>query len=223
MPIEYQPQYAYPLVVVLHDTGSDPWEPLAHVPALSSRNYIVVCPRGSLALPSDAFGRPRYAWSDNPTDEIAYLRRLLEAAYRHFPHLSQSLHVVSIGHSAAVAVRLAVQCQGLPVGLILLHPPADSLVQLPASSLWPDLRIFVSYPTWLAPPLSFRRHLTRSLTQAGVMLQWNAFPYSTPYHPEVLRQVNRWIMEAVAVRDNRTVSFSKMVSHRRPVIPLKQV
>jgi phospholipase/carboxylesterase len=48
-PIQYEKNYAYPLLVWLHDSGSSEAELFDVAPQISSRNYVAVAPRGLAA------------------------------------------------------------------------------------------------------------------------------------------------------------------------------
>ncbi|MBR4834460.1 MAG: hypothetical protein IKU86_09060 [Thermoguttaceae bacterium] len=50
LPMHYEPKYAYPLIVWLHDAGSSETEIFDVAPQISQRNYVAIAPRG-LACP----------------------------------------------------------------------------------------------------------------------------------------------------------------------------
>src|SRR5215203_5866783 len=58
-PIHYEPGYAYPLVVWLHDSDSNERELSQIMPLVSMRNYVAIAPRGTCELKKD---RGRYGW-----------------------------------------------------------------------------------------------------------------------------------------------------------------
>ena len=65
VPENYEPGYAYPLVVWLHSDASSELE-LDHVmPALSLRNYIAIAPRGNV---KSRGSQRRYRWGTTLTD-----------------------------------------------------------------------------------------------------------------------------------------------------------
>ncbi len=70
-PIHYEPSYAYPLLVWLHDTGGDERQIMHLMPALSMRNYVAVAPQG-LSHESAAPSQDAAAWS--PEDIVSLLR-----------------------------------------------------------------------------------------------------------------------------------------------------
>src|ERR1700722_14844159 len=50
LPADYQPKYAYPLVVAFHANGGDEDVAARLIPSLSRRNYIAACPRATVPL-----------------------------------------------------------------------------------------------------------------------------------------------------------------------------
>lgn len=71
VPREYEPNYAYPLLILLHPRGSDEERAIVSVPALSSRNYIGLSLRGPEELKrrgrTIGFGwGPEFADPDRP-------------------------------------------------------------------------------------------------------------------------------------------------------------
>lgn len=46
LPMHYEPNYAYPLIVWLHDAGSSETEIFDVAPQISTRNYVSIAPRG---------------------------------------------------------------------------------------------------------------------------------------------------------------------------------
>src|SRR5438105_1512038 len=62
LPVGYEPNYAYPLLVFLHDHGGNEEQVLRLAPRLSRRNYICIALRGPQELPARADGRPAFSW-----------------------------------------------------------------------------------------------------------------------------------------------------------------
>src|SRR5438046_8169728 len=73
VPADYQPKYAYPLVVLFHAGGADEDAAARLAPSLSRRNYVTACPRGSVPLGPGATGRPGFAWDDADPHAADYL------------------------------------------------------------------------------------------------------------------------------------------------------
>lgn len=203
LPTEYQPKYAYPLVLFLHDAGSNEWEALAEVPHLSSRNYLILCPRGSQPLPPDCFGQARWGWTVQHDADARYLRRLLSVFLRRYPNTSR-FYVVSLGQAANVADLITVSSP-LPVtGLALLDPP---LLHLQSERFGicarRGLQLFLAtsrIPTAKRPAV---RRFARHFRSVGARVHTETYPTTSLCLSQTLRQVNRWIIDALQAKSSR--------------------
>ncbi|MFY8201071.1 MAG: hypothetical protein ACOVLE_10395, partial [Pirellula staleyi] len=65
VPENYEPGYAYPLVVWLHSDASSEMELDNVMPALSLRNYVGIAPRGNV---KSRGSQRRYRWGTSLTD-----------------------------------------------------------------------------------------------------------------------------------------------------------
>ena len=111
LPSDYQPKYAYPLVVLFHADGGDEDAAARLVPHLSRRNYIAACPRGPVSLGLSATGRPGFAWGDDPrADE--YLLATVAHARREYHVHSERVYLIGVGEGAAAAYRLGLAMAG---------------------------------------------------------------------------------------------------------------
>src|SRR5262245_52842090 len=105
LPTDYQPLYAYPLVVLFHATGESEEHAARLVPALSRRNYWVVCLRGSVSLGPRADGRPAFGWPE--ADEcVTDLQAALTHATTEFSIHPERVFLAGVGEGAAVALSL---------------------------------------------------------------------------------------------------------------------
>src|SRR4249919_3466028 len=87
LPTGYEPNYPYPLLVLLHGHGSSEEEILRLAPNLSRRNYICIGLRGPRPLDPRPDGRPAYSWGldgNFDTDIEEYVFRAVEQTRRNF-------------------------------------------------------------------------------------------------------------------------------------------
>src|ERR1700678_1614179 len=73
LPADYQPKYAYPLVVLFHADGGDEDAAARLVSSLSRRNYIAACPRGPISLGRGAAGQSVFGWGEPSPKVDEYL------------------------------------------------------------------------------------------------------------------------------------------------------
>src|SRR5262249_51033931 len=63
LPIGYEPNYPYPLLVFLHGHGSNEEQALRLAPKLSRRNYVAISLRGPRRIEKHNSRRPGFAWN----------------------------------------------------------------------------------------------------------------------------------------------------------------
>lgn len=119
IPQRYEPNYAYPLLVLLHGRGGDEHQMLASMPAMSWRNYVGLSLRGPEALSrrgepagfgwGPGFARPdrlsaRFAPLETPAEVVRRVLRgdspddvdrLEDGVFASIRELRRSLHVHS--------------------------------------------------------------------------------------------------------------------------------
>ncbi|VTU01399.1 Putative esterase OS=Singulisphaera acidiphila (strain ATCC BAA-1392 / DSM 18658 / VKM B-2454 / MOB10) GN=Sinac_0857 PE=4 SV=1: Abhydrolase_5 [Gemmataceae bacterium] len=191
LPADYQPKYAYPLVVVFHDSGADEDAAARLAPLLSRRNYVVACPRGPVNLGPGTAGRRGFAWPAAP--DAAYLSALLAHAREKYHLHPQRLYLLGTGDGAAAAYRFAVASRGAVAGVALLS------AEVPAATRCArGLRLFVGHGEGNpAVPVAAARRAARELTRAGAMVRFESYPAADRVSGDMLRDVNRWIMGTV--------------------------
>ena len=105
LPADYQPKYAYPLLVVFHAEGGDADAAARMVPGLSRRNYIAACPRATVALDPGPTGRPAFGWDDSERTHNSLLETLAHVRREYHVH-TERVYLVGVGEGASVAYRL---------------------------------------------------------------------------------------------------------------------
>ena len=120
-PIHYEPGYAYPLIVWLHDNGGCARELRRIMPLISVRNYVGAA--AQIGVHPQVAGS-RECWPQNPdgiesaADSVA---RCIESAQRRFHVHHQRVFLVGHGAGGTMALRLALQMP-LPVaGVVSLN------------------------------------------------------------------------------------------------------
>lgn len=184
LPSDYQPKYAYPLVVLFHDAGQSEADTARLVTQLSRRNYIVLCVRGSQKLTARADGTPAFAWSAEP--ELA-LDALIAHVIAEYSVCASRVFFAGIGAGATAAFRLGLALGDRVAGVIALNG------ELPPCTVARGLRVFVGYGT---ATTTARRHATQ-LRHAGAIVRFATPTTSRPPLADLLRQANRWIMETI--------------------------
>jgi phospholipase/carboxylesterase len=203
LPSDYQPKYAYPLVVLFHPDGGDEDAAARLVPQLSRRNYIAACPRGPVALGCGPTGRPGFAWGDDPRADD-YLLATVAHARREFHVHSERIYLIGLGEGAAAAYRLGLAMADQVAGVVALNgrlpkPSGRPLFRLSAVR---NLRVFIGHGSNNPViPIAAARQATRLLNTAGADVRFQTYSATHRIHSDMLRDVNRWIMDAVTDLD----------------------
>jgi phospholipase/carboxylesterase len=194
LPTDYQPKYAYPLVVLFHGAGECEERAARLVPLLSRRNYVAACVRGPVALGRRPDGRPAFGWGEvADRGSRAALAHAL-ASYSVHP---DRVYLLGVGEGAAAAYRLAAARRVAGVVALNGTPPAGEL-------LVAGLRMFLAHggANPLVPPSAARAAAAR-LREAGATVRFTRYAASGRIHPDMLRDANHWIMAQVVGQKSR--------------------
>ena len=200
LPTGYEPNYPYPLVVFLHQHGGSEEQILRLAPRLSRRNYISIGLRGPLLLGTRQDGRPCYGWGqqDGLYDSLIadYLVRAVEQTRRTYHVHSERIFLAGVWEGATLAYRLGLTFPERFAGVISLNgalPPRGSLfLRLPEVR---QLRALIGHGIANAViPLPSARADFRLLYTAGLDVRLHTYPANHRLHPNMLRDINRWVM-----------------------------
>jgi phospholipase/carboxylesterase len=202
LPTGYESNYPYPLLVFLHGTGSSEEQILRFAPRLSRRNYIAIALRGPHSLPPSLGGRRTYSWG-NPLghDTLAedYIFRAVEqTCQRHYVHTGR-IYLAGFREGAQLAYRLGLLYPDLFAGVIALNGclprRGGPLLHLPDVR---QLRVLIGHGIANSiVPLTLAEKDYRLLYTAGLSVRMHTYPTNHRIHPHMLRDINRWIMEAI--------------------------
>jgi phospholipase/carboxylesterase len=199
LPTGYEPRYAYPLLVFFHGHGGCEEQILRLAPRLSRRNYICIGLRGPEVLEPRSDGRPGYSWGpDGQSDALVedYLIRAVEQTRRNYHVHSERIYLAGFCEGATLAYRLGLLFPERLAGVISLNgcmPRRGApLLRLPEVR---QLQVFIGHGIANAyVPLSLARADYRLLYAAGVQVEMHTYPANHRLHPDMLRDINRWII-----------------------------
>ena len=222
-PMHYEPGYAYPLLVWLHGTGGDERQLLRIMPAVSMRNYVAVAPRGILVeQPANSptldlsisaiLQRPkvRYDWplSSNIIEQRIF--DCIAVAQERCNIAAHRIFIAGFGTGGTAALRLA-----------MLYPERFAGVGAFGSEIPSDNQIL---PCWQTPqPLSVLLGMDASAAEsvgktmelfytAGLSANVCEYPGTKTLTPEMLQDMNRWMMEIVC-QPAAGLSIPNMTDH----------
>jgi len=202
LPTGYEPNYAYPLLVFFHGQGGDEEQVLRLAPRLSRRNYICIGLRGQQPVGRRADGRVGYAWgAEAPCTALLedYVFRAVEHTRRNYHVHSERIFLAGFCEGATLAYRLGLTFPDRFAGTIALNgcmPRQGMLLRLPEVR---QLRVLIGHGIANAiVPLSSARSDFRLLYTAGLDVHMHTYPATHRLHPDMLRDINRWIMGMIA-------------------------
>lgn len=198
LPVHYEPRYPYPLLVFFHGHGGNEQQIMRLAPRLSRRNYISIGLRGPVGLAS-RYGKRRYSWGDGSSIDLIeeYVLRAVEQTRLKYHIHSERIYLAGLGEGAAMAYRLGLTFPEKLGGVISLNgimPRRERpLLRLPEVR---SLRVFIGHGIANAiVPMSMARADARVLYSAGLNVEMNAYPTTNKLHPDMLRDINRWIIK----------------------------
>ncbi len=198
LPEGYEPGYAYPLIVWLHDDGSDAEEIDQILPKISERNYLGVALQGNVVAPA------RSGWSsknESLPQILVQLHEVVEAVAERFPIHPHRKYLAGFGSGGTLAWEVLLREPGQWAGAICLSgdfPQIDHPL-----AMFRELqqrRLLVS--TGLDCPAE---HVTE-LINAGRLMYSAGIQVGTRMYDsgrraptdKMLRDVDRWIMDSIA-------------------------
>ena len=196
IPLHYEKNYAYPLIVWLHDQGSDESRLPQVMSALSLRNYVATGPRGSAACSGNGFGWTQQASSiERANDAIG---TAIDDACRQLNIAAQRVFIAGEGSGGTMAFRVAFQRPEWFAGVVSINGPLPSSAA-PLSRLnacrkmpifWTQCRHDHEFnETTLAAQL-------RLLHIGGFNVTLRQYPADQDCR-QILPDANRWLMDLV--------------------------
>ena len=217
-PLHYEPGYAYPLIVWLHGLYGDERQLLRIMPLVSMQNYIAVAPQGPEAAAEEV--RSGYCWRQTEENIRKAEQRVfdgIEVACRKLHVSSQRIFLAGFDCGGSMALRLAMSHPQLFAGVLSLCG------QLPTGgNLLASLAAIRRLPAFLAVgrgsagyPKNQVCDDLRLLHSAGLSVTLRQYPCGHELAPQMLLDVNRWIIEQITASHESTARADV-----RQVVPL---
>jgi phospholipase/carboxylesterase len=199
LPTGYTPRYPYPLVVFFHGNGGNEEQILHLAPRLSRRNYICISLRGPFEMGQRPDGRMGFTWGSQPHSNSLvedYVFRAIELTRRSYHVHSERIYLAGICDGATLAYGLGLQFPEKFGGVISLN----GAMSRDAGPLWRwpavrQLNVFIGHGIANAKvPLTLARQDHRLLYTAGLNIEMHTYPATNRLHPDMLRDINRWMI-----------------------------
>ncbi len=212
LPLHYEPNYRYPLVVWLHSDGFNENQVDHVMPHISVRNYIAVGVRGNRA--ADSIGH-RFDWHDSPAAVYAaheaVAQTIDEASDRFSVHPSRIV-LAGYGSGGTMAMRVAMREPQRFAAILSLGgsmPSGRHVWSNLASLRQRRLRML-----WLQAAKNPRfdanklKHDIRLAMMIRAEVEVRQYPTDDEMDTVVLSDVNEWIMRCV-ISDRSAVSSER--------------
>jgi phospholipase/carboxylesterase len=206
LPIGYEPNYPYPLLVFLHGHRSSEEQILRLAPRLSRRNYICIAPRGPHTISDSDNGQVSYSWGPEDQDDPLveeYIFRAIEQTRRCYHIHSERIYLAGFREGAALAYRLGLLYPDRFAGVISLNGAlprsGGPLLRLPDVR---KLRVLIGHGIANSVvPLTLARQDHRLFYTAGLPVHMHTYPTTHRIHAEMLRDIDRWVQEHICEED----------------------
>jgi phospholipase/carboxylesterase len=202
LPFGYEPNYPYPLLVFLHGNGSSEEQILRLAPRLSRRNYICIGLRGPILAPPRSDGLIAYSWgNDSPSNALVeeYVFRAVEQTRRLFHVHSERIYLAGFCEGATLAYNLGLMFPDRFAGIISMNGcmarRGGPLLRLPEIR---KLQVLIGHGIANAiVPQRLAQDDQRLLYTAGLSVKMHTYASNHRLHPDMLRDIDRWIMRQI--------------------------
>lgn len=206
LPTGYEPNYAYPLLVFFHGHGGSEEQILRLAPRVSRRNYICIGLRGPEELGPRTDGKPCYTWgADGQCDATVedYVLSAVEQTRRSYHVHSERIYLAGFCEGATLAYRMGLMFPERFAGIIALNGAmprqGGPLLRLPQAR---SLRVLIGHGIANAVvPLALAKQDHRLFYTAGIETQMHTYAATHKLHPDMLRDMNRWIMAGIGTQE----------------------
>jgi phospholipase/carboxylesterase len=200
VPQNYEPNYAYPLIVWLHDAGRSEREIAEVLPRISMRNYLGLAPRGTARAQGDSQNDDRFAWSRSDRSCVAFQDELcagVRQLRRDFHVHTERVFLIGAGDGGTMAWDLFLSRPEWFAGVAVLggrfplrQRPLRRFRQLQGR------RLFLSSDGRDAGEMVRAKRVGRLMHNAGLDVSLRTHSGNRSSR-SLLRQIDRWIMQGI--------------------------
>ncbi|MCU0958817.1 MAG: alpha/beta hydrolase-fold protein [Pirellulaceae bacterium] len=199
-PLHYERNYAYPLVVWLHGPGQDERQLLRIMPEVSMRNYVAVAPRGPQAR--GAVRGAGYGWSLDDDLLVAIENAVfgsIDTACARYHIARHRIFLVGHERGGTLAFWLGMRHPRKFAGVASLCGPFPSgRAPLAHFDEAREVPVFLAHGRHSESyPVETACAELRLFHAAGMNVTLRQYPGGDDLHPQMLRDVNAWLMEQV--------------------------
>ncbi|MDR0871782.1 MAG: dienelactone hydrolase family protein [Planctomycetaceae bacterium] len=224
-PVHYEPEYAYPLLVWLHNRGNDERQIMKIMPVVSMRNYVAAAPQGILQceIETELDSRIKKRGQYSSDAETIFLRTgstvkkvydwlgtgegLSDAEEKVFDCISiakkncniapHRIFIAGFGTGGTMALRLAFLYPEYFAGVAAFAGTMPGKQLLPRWQEARPLPVLLGSGTANAASSAATVEAMELFHTAGVAVDVREYPCGRELTPEMLQDLNRWMMKIV--------------------------
>jgi phospholipase/carboxylesterase len=197
LPESYEPRHSYPLVIWLHQNGSNEEQIQQVLPAISDRNYIGLGFRGTSDDGTSSGGAYDWNCSEDSVEDFVYEIRETLTEFQHFFRIDHNrIYLAGFDGGATMALELMLQAPELFSGAVALAGEIP-----PAKGHGVKFRLLTSRRALLGVgkldrKISHAQFLdhARDLANTGLQVESQFFNGGHELEPGILREIDRWLM-----------------------------
>lgn len=200
VPLHYEPNYAYPLLVWLHGAGKNEQQLRSVMPGISVRNYVGVAPRAPQASGDDQTAP--LTWRQTPEDILASECRVMEcieATMARFNIAAERIFLLGCDQGGTMALRIAMMYPGRFAGAVSIGGPFPRgnrpLARIRQTR---QVQLLIAHArlseTYVEAAVCDDLRLLHS---AGISITLRQYPTRDEITSRMLSDVDSWIMELV--------------------------
>lgn len=199
MPLHYEPNYAYPLVIWLHGPDDHERQLRQVMPGLSVRNYVAIGPRGTRRThPQSSL----MTWGDAPEDVAQAEQAVcecLDIASRKLNVHPDRVFLAGLGSGGTMALRVGARQPRLFAGLVSLGGGFPQ-----GAGMLANLAAMRQCPLYIAQGRDAINYTVDDLCEnlrlfhtAGISATVRQYPCGDELTTRMLRDLDHWLMEQV--------------------------
>lgn len=198
VPVKYEPNYNYPVVIWLHNNRSSQKQLTTVLPQMSLQNYLAAGVRAPQAI--DSMGH-EFQWLESEAgiaiSEQAVFSAIDELAERHSID-SQRIFIAGLHEGGTMALRIALRQPDLFAGAISLGGEFPKGVR-PLANLnqVKSIPMLLALANSQAYPIDELCSDLRVLHSAKIGMDIRQYDVPHELNPAILKDVNQWIMGQV--------------------------
>jgi len=205
LPHGYEPNYPYPLVVMLHGKGGDEEKIIKLAPKISRRNFICIGLRGTKSLTNQEF-QQGFSWGMGHDQDACleeYIFKAVEMARRQYHIHSERVFLAGFCEGASQAYRVGLSHPDKFAGVASLNGliPQGCRILSRLNELRGKPVFHAHGLVNSVAPLGQAQRDQKLLVNGGMMVTSRTYPTNHRIHVDMLRDLNAWIVDWIVRED----------------------